>query len=159
MKRLRIASITATIAALTLNSVAAAETSRDQYKAEVEPICKTNKQASDRYLKGVTALVKADKLDQAGANFSKAAAALEKAQKQLAAVPQPAADAARLGKWLRGIGDEVALMKTIARKLKAGDKGKASALAVKLQHNATTTNNLVIAFQFDYCRIDPSHYT
>jgi hypothetical protein len=49
-------------------------------------------------------------------------------------------------------------MRQISAKLRAGDAGKASSLSVKLTHNATTTNNQVIAFQFDYCRIDPSRY-
>lgn len=145
--------------ALLVVPASAAEQTREGYVAAVEPICKTNKQASDRYLKSVKGMVKSDKLDQAGRNFSKAAAALETAQKQLAVVPQPPADATRLGKWLRGISAEVALMKTIATKLKAGNKAKASSLAVKLQHNATTTNNLVVPFQFIYCQIDPSKYT
>jgi hypothetical protein len=137
----------------------AAEQTREGYVAAVEPICKANKQSSDRYLKGVKALVKNDKLAQASQNFTKAAAALEKAQKQLAAVPQPPADTAKLTKWLAGIKEEIAQMRTIATKLKQGDKGKASALAVRLQHNATQTNNQVIAFQFDYCNIDPSQYS
>ena len=53
-------------------------------------------------------------------------------------------------------------MKTIAanfnKNTKAG-KSKATSLAVKLQNNATKTNNNVIVFQFNYCKIDPSKYT
>jgi hypothetical protein len=137
----------------------AAELSREEYKAAVEPICKTNKEASDKYLTGVRKLVKEDKLKQASERFKKAAAALEKAQKQLAAVPAPPADEARVGKWLSDIKGEVSLMKTISTKFKTGDKGKASSLVVKLTHNANVANNLMIAFQFRYCKIDPSKYT
>jgi hypothetical protein len=134
------------------------EVTRESYVASVEPICKENKQASDRYLTGVRTLVRKDKLKPAASRFTKAAAALEKAHKQLALVPQPTADQAKLGKWLAGIKGEVSLMRQISAKLRAGDAGKASSLSVKLTHNATTTNNQVIAFQFDYCRIDPSRY-
>jgi hypothetical protein len=137
----------------------AAETTRSEYVAAVEPICKTNKHASDKYLKGVRNLVKQDKLDQASQRFSKAAAALEKARKQLALVPQPPADAAKLAKWLAGIKSEVGLMRTIAAKLKQGNKAKATSLVVRLTHDANATNNLVIVFQFNYCMIDPSKYT
>jgi hypothetical protein len=136
----------------------AAEHARESYVASVEPICKANKRSSDRLLKPVKALVKADKLQQASERFAKAATALEKAERQLGVVPQPSADEAKLGKWLAGIEGEVALMRTISAKLGQDNKGKASSLAVKLTHNATTTNNLVIAFQFDYCKIDPSAY-
>lgn len=144
---------------LAFAATAVAETTKDQYKEQVEPICKTNKEASDKYLKGVKNLVKKDKLTQAAQSFTKAANALEKAQKQLSAVEQPPADAAKLTKWLSGIKGEVALMRTISKAFKDGNKGKGSSLAVKLQHNATTTNNSVIAYQFNYCKIDPSKYT
>jgi hypothetical protein len=148
-------------AMLVFASVAAAEITKDEYKILVEPICKTNKQASDKYLKHVRSQVKHDQLKQAGQNFSKAAAALEKAQKQLAAVEKPPADSAKLTKWLNGIKGEVALMKTIAANLKKNTKAgktKATSLVVKLEKNATTTNNIVISYSFNFCKIDPSKY-
>lgn len=129
---------------------------RTTYKAAVEPICKANKEASQRILTGVEKMVRHDQLKQAGRRFTRAAAALEKAEKQLAAVPRPPEDTAKLGKWLAGITSEVSLMRRIAAKFKAGDKSKGSSLVVKLKNNANKTNNLVIVFQFDYCRIDPS---
>lgn len=135
---------------------------REAYKAKVEPICKSNKAAADRLLGPVKGWVKENKLKQAGKAFSKAAAELEKTQKELAGVPQPTSDATTLGKWLSEIKAEVALMKTISsnfnKNTKAG-KSKATSLAVKLQNNATKANNLVIVFQFNYCKIDPSKYT
>ena len=139
-------------------AVAAVET-KEEYKALVEPICKKNKQESDRLLKGVKDLVKKDKLKLAGERFAKAANALERTQKQLAAVEQPPAYSAKLTKWLAEIKKEVSLMRTISAKFKAGNKSKATSLAVKLQNNATKANNLVIVFQFNYCKIDPSKYT
>ncbi len=144
---------------LVFAAVAAAETTKTEYKELVEPICKTNSEASDKYLKGVKNLVKNDKLKQASESFTKAANALEKAQKQLAAVEQPPADSAKLNKWLSGIKGEISLMREIATAFKSGNKGKGSSLAVKLQHNATTTNNQVISYAFKYCKIDPSKYT
>lgn len=148
-----------TTLALLAAPASAAEQTREGYVAAVEPICKTNKQSSDRLLKPVKGLVKHDKLKQAATAFAKAATALENAQKQLAAVPQPPADAARLGKWLTEIKNEVTLMRQISTKFRQGKKGPASSLAVKLQQNATKANNLVIAFQFIYCKIDPTQYT
>jgi hypothetical protein len=135
------------------------EQTRTTYKEQVEPICKTNQEASNRILTGVKNLVKKNKLAQAGQAFAKAATALEKAQKQLAAVPQPPADSAKLSKWLSEIKAEVALMRTISKKFKAGNKSKATSLTVKLQNNANKANNLVIVFQFKECKIDPSQYS
>jgi hypothetical protein len=145
---------------LVFAAIAVADTAeRETYKAAVEPICKSNKAAADRLLGPVKGLVKKDKLKPAGTAFGKAATELEKTQKKLVAVPQPPSDAAKLTKWLSEIKSEVGLMKTISRKFLAGDKSKATSLAVKLQNNATKANNGVIVFQFNYCKIDPSKYT
>jgi hypothetical protein len=159
-KRMRTAILAGFAALLVYATVAAAAVeTRAEYKALVEPICQKNKQASDRLLTGVKDLVKKNKLKQAGEKFAKAATALEKTQKELAAVEQPAADSAKLTKWLSEIKSEVALMRTISAKFKAGNKSKATSLAVKLQNNANKANNLVIVFQFKYCKIDPSKYS
>jgi len=155
----RLALTATTAAALLLAAPAFAEISKDEYKAQVEPICKTNAQASDKYLKVVRGLVKKNKLKQAGENFTKAAAALERAQKQLAVVEQPPSDSVKLTKWVNGIKGQITLMRTIAAKFKAGKKTAATSLVVKLSHNATQTNNLVVPFNFKYCRIDPAKYS
>jgi hypothetical protein len=131
----------------------------DQFKTQAELICKSNKQASDKYLSGVRGLVQREKLKQAGYRFTKAAAALEKAHKHLVAVEKPPADAAKLNKWLAGIKSQIAQMRVIATKFKAGEKTQATSLVVKLTHGATITNNLVVSFGFNYCRIDPGQYT
>jgi hypothetical protein len=152
-------SVCLVFAAFLTGSALAAETTREEYKAAVEPICRTNKQASDRYLKGIRRLVREDKLKEAAVRFDRAAAALQKAHSQLATVPQPVADEAKLGKWLAGIEGQVSLMKGIAATLRKGETGKASSLSVKLTNRASSANNLVIPFDFRYCRIDPSQYT
>src|SRR6187431_926554 len=86
----------AAIAVLAFSSLAyAAEISRDEYKAKVEPICKTNSKANETILKPVRKLVKQNKLKQAAARFTQASAALKKTLGQLKAVPQPTADEAR----------------------------------------------------------------
>ena len=151
--------LAALAALMVFATVAVGAVDRAEYKALVEPICKKNKEASDRLLKGVRNLVRRDKLRQAGERFAKAGRALRRTHLQLAAVEQPAADSARLDKWLSEIKAEAALMKTISRKFRQKNKSKATSLAVKLQNNATRANTLVIVFQFNYCKIDPSKYT
>ena len=68
----------ASVASLLVFAAVAVAIERPEYVAQVEPICKTNKEASDRYLKGVKKLVKQDKLKQAGTAFKKAAAGARK---------------------------------------------------------------------------------
>lgn len=137
----------------------ATETTRPEYRETVEPICKTNTQANERILKGVKAEVKANKLKPAATQFAKAAAALKGTWRQLKAVPQPVADQARLGKWLGYVKTEADLFQRTAQKLKEGNKIGASAMVIRLTHNANQANNQVIPFEFRYCKFEPSKFT
>jgi hypothetical protein len=137
----------------------AAEVTRESYKEKVEPICKANTEANEKILKGVRSKVKAGKLKAAGAQFAKAGAALHKAIVQLKAVPQPTADQAKLAKWLKYVEEEESLFLKTAKKLKAGDKTGAQAMVIRLTHNANQANNQVLAFEFKYCRFEPSKFT
>lgn len=162
----KLSSATAALIALTAIALAsasalalAAETTRAEYVAAVEPICKANTQADGRILKGVKAKVRSGKLKPAAAQFAKAAAALAKAHHELAAVPQPPADRARLGKWLGFIENEVGLFEGTARKLKAGEKAAAERESTLLIREANRANGQVLSFEFNYCHAEPSQFT
>ncbi len=137
----------------------AEEVTRDSYKEAVEPICKTNTEANKRILKGVRKLVKEGKLKAAGGKFGKAGAALKRTHGELKAVPRPPADETKLAKWLDKINSEVTLFGKAAKQLKAGNKTGAQATVIRLTHNATQANNLVLGFEFHYCRFEPSKFT
>jgi hypothetical protein len=148
------------VAALLAASLAfAAEQTRETYKAEVEPICKANVDASGRILKGVKGEVKAGKLQVAAGQFSKAAAALKKTLNQLRAVEPPPADSAKISKWLGYVKTEVELFEKTAAKLKAGKKAAAQEMAVRLTSTVNQANNQVLAFEFKYCKANASQYT
>jgi hypothetical protein len=152
--------VVAALAALTLASLAsAAEITRDEYPAQVEPICTVNSTANDRILRPVRRLVKQGKLKQAAVRFRKASAALRRTWRQLQAVPQPTADEARLAKWLRLIKKEADLFGTAAKKLKAGRKGAAQKIVNRLTSTANLANATVLSFEFHFCRFEPSKYT
>lgn len=140
-------------------SLAFAEETRDTYKAQVEPICKRNAEADSRILKGVKANVKEEKLKLAATQFAKAAAALKKALNQLKAVPKPPADTARLTTWLGYVKTEVELFEQVSKKLKAGQKSSAQRLSIRLTSTVNRANNEVLAFEFKYCRVNPSQFT
>jgi hypothetical protein len=125
----------------------------------VEPICKANTAANERILKDVKSEVRAGNLKPAAASFAKAARALKKTLIQLKAVPRPTADAAKLGKWLGYIKTEAEQFEGTAAKLKSGDKNGAQATAIRLTHTANLANNQVLAFEFNYCHVDPSQFT
>lgn len=137
----------------------AAEVTRDSYREAVEPICREDTRANERIFAGVRAEVKQGKLKPAARQFEKAAKALNRALTQLRAVPRPSADVERLAKWFREVGKEVDLFEATAAKLRANKKFAAERMVVKLTHQADIANLVVAAFEFRYCRLDPSRFT
>lgn len=134
------------------------EPTREEYVAKVEPICKANTETNSRILKGVKSQVKQGKLVPAGKRFIRAAGALGKTVKQIAAEPQPTADSAKLDKWIGYLKEERSYLQKIGQALKAKNKFKAQQYAVKLNQNNNRANNTVISFGFDHCRIDSSKF-
>jgi len=148
----------ATSAALASLAVAG-EVTRSSYREAVEPICKADTQANERIFAGVKAEVREGKLKPAAAKFTKASRALKSAISELQRIPAPAADAARLSKWLGKVSNEAGYFEAVARKLRAGDKAAAEHLVNKLTTEANAANNVVIPFEFTYCRLEPGRFT
>jgi hypothetical protein len=136
----------------------AAEVTPDDYKAQVEPICKANTQANEKILKGVRENVKTGKLSKASQQLFAAAKALKKTRGELLQVPAPAADAARLTKWLGGVKTEIDLLEAAGKKLAQGEKNGASKMVIRLRSNAMKTNNLVLSYEFHYCKFEPQKF-
>lgn len=154
---------TALLAAAVLTAGALAVTSptqtRETYVAQVEPICKQNTKANEQILAGVRKEIKKGQLAVAAGQFKRASAAFGKAVKQIAAVPQPPADVAKLTKWLGYLEGEQKLLGEIGKALKAGSKSKAQTLSVRLTHNGNLANNSVLGFNFNYCLINSSRFS
>jgi hypothetical protein len=125
-----------------------AEVTPDEYKAQVEPICKANTQANEK--KG--------KLSKASKQLVGAAKALKKTRLELLQIPTPSADAARLTKWLAGVKTEVDLLEAAGRKLANGERNGASQMVIRLKSNAMKTNNLVLSYEFHYCKFEPQKF-
>jgi uncharacterized membrane protein len=136
----------------------AAEQTKEGYVAEVEPICEANTKANEKILKNVKSEVRAGKLAPAGASLLAAGKALKVTWRELGAVPQPSADAAKLTKWLGYVKGESELFEKAAKLLKAGQKAQAEQIVNKLTQNANLANFEVISFSFRYCRFEPSKF-
>jgi hypothetical protein len=150
------------LAALLVTTAFAAtspDQTRESYAAEAEPICKQNTKANEQILSGVRKKIRQGQLKVAAGQFSKASTAFGKAVKQLKAVPQPAADTAKLSKWFGYLEEETKLLGEIGKALKADKKSKAQTLSVRLTHNGNLANNAVLGFEFDYCLIDSSKFS
>jgi HD superfamily phosphodiesterase len=136
----------------------AAESTPATYKDQVEPICKKDTEANEKVLAGVRKEVKEGKLTPASKRVFAAARALKRARGELLKVEKPAEDATRLTKWLDGVKKEVELFESMGRKLAAGQKNAAVRLVIQLESNARKTNNLVLDYEFRYCRFNPAKF-
>ena len=136
----------------------AAEATPETFKAAAEPICKTNREANERVLDGARQNVQQGKLKKASNQLFAAAKALKRARTQLLGIPKPTEDTVRLTKWLKGIKTEIELLESTGRKLANGDKNGAMKMIIRLKSNANQTNNLVLDYEFRYCRINPSEF-
>ena len=136
----------------------AAEVTPDIYREEVEPICKRNTEANEEILKGVRANVREGRLKKAARQLFSAAKALKRTREQLLKVPKPTEDGARLTKWLKGVKVEVELLEATGRKLAKGEKTAAQKMVIRLDSNAKQTNNLVLDYEFRYCRFQPAKF-
>lgn len=132
----------------------AAETSRAEYKAAVEPICQRNTEANKKLLRGVKSEVRRHKWKPAARQLAGAAAALRKALGELEAVPQPAEDQARLAKWLGYVKTEIGLLQRLSKQVKAGQTRKITGTQLQIEHNIILANNTVLAFEFHYCKFN-----
>lgn len=138
---------------------AATEITRASYREAAEPICQADTKANERILAGVRSEVRAGKLRPAAGKFSRAATALGRAIGELKALPRPSADQPRLAKWFGYAEAEAVLFEAVSRKLGAGDKAAAEHLVNRLSVTANRANTEVLAFQFHYCRFEPSRFT
>ena len=136
----------------------AAEVSREEWVARVEPICKTNVLANKRIFKGAKDQVKKGQLKKASTHFKRAATAFAKTTKQIERVPRPTADEAKIGGWLGYLDKETGFVRAIGKALAAEKRHKAEAISVQLNRNSTRANNAALGFAFDYCRIDPARF-
>jgi hypothetical protein len=147
------------VLALCATGAAAAEApTRAEYVDTLEAVCKPDAEATQRAMKGARADLQHERLAVAVGKFAKAASIFAATVKQLAAVPRPPEDAAKLSKWFAYLGRQQAYLGQITAQLRAGRAIKAQRLTARFIHNGNLANNVVIAFGFDYCSFKFSRY-
>lgn len=152
--------VIAALAVVSFGTVALAEdVTRESYAAQAEPICKTNTLANRKIFKGVRRMVQQNELDKAAKRFKRAAASLRSTITQLVALPQPPGEEVRLAKWIEYLNVERGFLTKIGNALAADNKFQAQNFIVRLRRNSNLANNTVLAYEFNYCRIDPSRFT
>jgi len=160
-KRIWIGLAAVALAAMSLGAVAAPaeDVTVDSYAAKAEPICRKNTNANKKIFKGVRKMVQRNQLGKAAKRFKRAGSSLAATIRQLRALPQPPGEEARLAKWLKYLGIEKSLLFKIGKALGKGNKFQAQSLIVRLRRNSNFANNTVLAYEFNFCKIDPSRFT
>lgn len=146
----------AAIVLVTLFAVApisnAEEQTRESYVAQVEPICKTNRDANERIMAGAKERVNKGKLELAGKQFIRVSESFGGLIKQLVAVPPAAADSHRVDRWLEAMGLLKSRLRNVGKYFKAGEKIKATHESILAERSGISANNISIVFHFQYCR-------
>ncbi len=135
-----------------------ATVTRAEYVQRVEPICEAATRANSGSLRGVEGMVRKGELRRAAPQVMGAATALGSTVERLAAVPQPAADAARLNRWLGygRAGEE--LLRRIGHSLERDNRGQVQGMADLALKEAKRANASVVGFGFVYCRLKVTRF-
>lgn len=131
---------------------------RAQYVEELEAVCRPDAAATQTAMRGARGDIRAERLSAAAGKFAKATQIFGGTVKQIAAVPRPSADAARLAKWFGYLKAQESYLRQITTQLRAGKAIKAQRLTARFIHNGNLANNVVLAFGFNYCSFKFSRY-
>ena len=142
--------VVALLAAVSLAT--AAEQTRETYKAQIEPICKTNRDANERIMKDAQKRVNKREFTAVGKQFIRVSVSFGSLIPKLAAVPPPVGDERRVKRWF----EQMRLLKTRLRQTgkyyKEGDDIKAAHEGILAERSGISANNISIAFKVRYCR-------
>lgn len=139
-------------------ATAAEAPTREEYVTQLEGVCKPDAEATRLAMKGARGDVSAERLALAAGKFAKATSIFGGTVKEIAAVPRPAADAAKLGKWFGYLKAQESYLKQITAQLRADHAIPAQRLTARFIHNGNLANNTVLAFGFDFCSFKFSRY-
>jgi hypothetical protein len=150
---------TLAVALLVCATSAAAEApTRDEYVAQLEAVCKPDAEATQGAMKGARGDVSAERLALAAGKFARATSIFGSTLKTIAAVPRPAADATKLGRWFGYLKTQESYLKQITAQLRADHAIQAQRLTARFIHNGNLANNVSLIFGFNYCSFKFSRY-
>ncbi|HYP55709.1 MAG TPA: hypothetical protein VEQ41_05330 [Solirubrobacterales bacterium] len=149
------AALVATLAVATI-AHGAEEPTREAYVAAIEPICKRDREASEKLLADTKQAVRDGRLDAAGRQLIRASRRFNGTIRQLVAVPRPPADDAKLRKWfkfLRIVRDRIRQTGVFYREDK---ELQATHESIRAEKSGNAANNVSFSFKVKYCRLSRS---
>lgn len=133
--------------------------SRAEYVDELEQMCKPRAQATQRAMDGVRQDVRKPKrIPTAARKFDKAASIFGGTIERIGKVSRPSGDEGKLKEWFFYLERQEAYLEEIAGQLHKRKTIKAQRLTARFIHNGNLSNNVVLAFGFDFCSFKFSRY-
>ena len=136
----------------------AAETTRPEYVAQLEKICKPGSEATERAVRGMRSDIRSERLQLAATKFSKAKRIFAGTVGSIAKVPRPAADRAILVRWFAALNREIDYLGRTAAALRAEDVPRFQRVSGRFFQEGSKANNIVVSFGFDHCNFKSSRY-
>lgn len=128
------------------------EQTRESYKAQVEPLCKANRETNERITAGVRRRINRGRLKPAGEQFIRVSKSFGGLIGKLAKVPPPSTDVHRIERWLE-------LLKLLKTRLRLVGKYYLEGLKIKGNHEGILAeragigaNNTTLVLHFRECR-------
>jgi hypothetical protein len=128
------------------------EQTRESYKAQVEPICQTNREANEKIMAGARDRVNNGKLELVGKQFTRVSASFGGLIERLSPVPPPPADARRVERWFVSMRLLEQRLRLVGKYYEAGERIKATHESILAERSGLSANNTSIVFHFHYCR-------
>ncbi|HEY8083632.1 MAG TPA: hypothetical protein VIE64_08790 [Solirubrobacterales bacterium] len=153
-----VATAIAVLVALAPAAHGAEEPTRESFVAQAEPICERSTRLVKGILEGAKEKVDDDRLPPAGRQFIRASAAFGSAIQQIAAIPRPPADDARLLKWLKFLRIVKTRVANIGKALREEDRIRAEHESIRAEQSGNATNNVGFVFEFRSCRLTRSQF-
>ena len=137
---------------------AVAESTRPEYVAHLEQICRPGSEATQRAVRGMRSDVRSERLQLAATKFAKAKRIFAHTVSSISSVPRPGPDRATLSRWFAALGRETVYLGRTAAALRAEDIARFQRVSADFIHEGNKANNVVVSFGFNYCSFKPSRF-
>lgn len=129
-----------------------------EYVATVEPICKRDREAGERILKGVRDNIDEGRLHVAGNQLIRASRRFGATLGELVKVPRPVAQEAKLQKWFGFLRKVKTRMAQTGKLYKEEKRLAATHETIRTERSGNAANNVSFSLGFRECRMSRSRF-
>ncbi len=131
----------------------------EEYVAAVEPICKRDREAAEKILKGARDNINQDRLRVAGNQLIRASKRFGVTIGQLVEVPRPTAQEEKLQKWFKFLRIVKTRLAKTGKLYKEGKELEATHESIKAERSGNAANNVSFSLGFRECRMSRSRFS